>query len=101
MVRVYRVISNRGQSSAALKLWPTAAFHPVPEYWIVFTLPAPIAVDAACNTVLASCAAAGPAVATARASAAMATRLLVIKHLMSVPSTSHYDSFTSPTACML
>src|SRR4029453_7419862 len=86
MVRVYRVISNRGQSSAGLKLWPTAAFHPGPEYWMVFTLPAPIPLDAACHTVLAPCAAAGPTVATVRASAIMATRLFVIKHLTSVTS---------------
>src|SRR5215210_4418690 len=51
MVRLKLDRSRRGHSSPAVSAWPTKAFMPVPEYWIDVRLP--IAVCAACNTVLA------------------------------------------------
>src|SRR6266850_1832430 len=60
MLRVYFVFSNFGQSASGLTLWPKAAFHPVPEYWIDFRLFAPMAVEAACRIARASWAAAVP-----------------------------------------
>ena len=67
MVRVYSASSKRGQSSAGAKFWPAAPTQPSPEYRIDIMSSTPIVSAAACSTVSASCAAAGPAPSIATA----------------------------------
>src|SRR5262245_44011773 len=73
---------NFGHGELGFGAWPRAKSRPVAEYWTVFSVSTPIALDALPMTVLASCA---EAVQTSSAASASPVRhFLNISHRLSL-----------------